>query len=77
MSDPRAMRVKNLRERIDRAEYHVDADKVAEAILGRPVARLLILPVATVSVEAADADADAAANDEFDPPPSDDVLEAA
>ena len=73
------MRVKNLRERIDRAEYHVDADKVAEAILGRPVARLLILPVATVSVEKADAHAhaDAAADDEFDPPPSEDVLEAA
>ncbi len=75
MSEQRAMRINSLKERIDRAQYRVDADKVAEAILGRPMARVLIVPVATVSVE--ETDADAAADDEFDPPPSEDVLKAA
>jgi hypothetical protein len=74
MSEQRALRITNLRERIDRAQYHVDVDKVAEAILGRPMLRLLISPGATTSAEE---DADPAADDDLDPPPSEDVLEAA
>ena len=74
MSEQRALRITNLRERIDRAQYHVDVDKVAEAILGRPTMRLLIIPGATMSAEE---DADPAADDDLDPPPSEDVLEAA
>ena len=74
MSEQRALRITNLRERIDRAQYHVDVDKVAEAILGRPTMRLLILPDATMSAEE---DAEPAADDDLDPPPSEGVLEAA
>jgi hypothetical protein len=74
MSEQRALRITNLRERIDRAQYHVDVDKVAEAILGRPTLRLLIIPGGTMSAEE---DADPAADDDLDPPPSEDVLEAA
>jgi hypothetical protein len=74
MSEQRALRITNLRERIDRAQYHVDVDKVAEAVLGRPTLRLLIIPGATVSAEE---DADPAADDDLDPPPSEDVFEAA
>ncbi len=74
MSEQRALRITNLRERIDRAQYHVDVDKVAEAILGRPTLRLLIIPGGTMSEEE---DADPAADDDLDPPPSEDVLEAA
>ena len=74
MSEQRALRITNLRERIDRAQYHVDVDKVAEAVLGRPTLRLLIIPGGTMSAEE---DADAAADDDLDPPPSEDVLEAA
>ena len=74
MSEQRALRITNLRERIDRAEYHVDVDKVAEAILGRPMLRLLIIPGGTMSAEE---DADPAEDDDLDPPPSEDVLEAA
>jgi hypothetical protein len=74
MSEQRALRITNLRERIDRAQYHVDVDKVAEAILGRPMLRLLIIPGAPTSAEE---DADPAADDDLDPPPSEDVLEAA
>jgi Anti-sigma-28 factor, FlgM len=73
MSEQRALRITNLRERIDRAQYHVDVDKVAEAILGRPTMRLLIIPGATMSAEE---DADPAADDGLDQPPSEDVLEA-
>jgi hypothetical protein len=72
MSDPRDLRIMTLRERIDRDRYHVDVDKVAEAILGRPIVRMLIVPGETVRV--AD-DAEPVA--EEDPPPSEDVLEAA
>jgi hypothetical protein len=74
MSEQRALRITNHRERIDRAQYRVDVDKVAEAVLGRPTLRLLIIPGATVSAEE---DADPAADDDLDPPPSEDVLEAA
>ena len=74
MSEQRALRITNLRERIDRAQYHVDVDKVAEAVLGRPTLRLLIIPGGTMSAEE---DADPAADDDLDPPPSEDVLEAA
>jgi hypothetical protein len=73
MSEQRALRITNLRERIDRAQYHVDVDKVAEAILGRPTMRLLITPGAMPPEE----DADPAADDDLDPPPSEGVLEAA
>jgi Anti-sigma-28 factor, FlgM len=73
MSEQRAMRITSLRTRIDRAEYHVDVDKVAEAILGRPTARMLIIPGAATE---SDEDADAADEDR-DAPPSEDVLEAA
>jgi acyl dehydratase len=75
MSERRAIRIQNLRERIDRAQYHVDVDKVAEAVLGRPIAHMLIVPIATMSVQ--EPGADAAADDDFDPPPSQDVLKAA
>jgi hypothetical protein len=74
MSDQRTLRITNLRQRIDRAQYHVDVDKVAEAVLGRPTLRLLILPGATMFAEE---DADLAADDDLDPPPSEDVFEAA
>jgi hypothetical protein len=74
MSEQRALRITSLRERIDRAQYHVDVDKVAEAVLGRPTARLLIIPGGTMSAEE---DAAPAAEDDLDPPPSEDVLEAA
>ena len=73
MSEQRALRITNLRQRIDRAQYHVDVDKVAEAILGRPTLRVLIIPGGTMSAE----DADPAADDDLDPPPSEHVLEAA
>ena len=73
MSEQRALRITNLRERIDRAQYHVDVDKVAEAILGRPTICLLVIPAATMSAED---DADPAADDDLEPPPSEDVLEA-
>jgi anti-sigma28 factor (negative regulator of flagellin synthesis) len=43
MSEQRTLRITDLRERIDRAQYHVDVDKVAEAVLGRPTLRLLII----------------------------------
>ena len=51
MPEQRALRIKSLREQIDSAQYHVDVDKVAEAILGRPTMRLLIIPDATMSAE--------------------------
>jgi hypothetical protein len=71
MSDQRTVRIMNLRERIDRADYHVDVDRVAEAILGRPIVRMLIVPGETVWLEED-------AEGELDPPsPSEDVLEAA
>jgi Anti-sigma-28 factor, FlgM len=73
MSEQRALRITNLKERIDRAEYHVDVDKVAAAVLGRPTA-LLIITGATMS---ADQDADPAGEDDLEQPPSEDVLEAA
>jgi hypothetical protein len=72
MSDQRDLRIMTLRERIARDRYHVDVDKVAEAILGRPIVRMLIVPGEMVRV--AD-DAEPVA--EEDPPPSEDVLEAA
>jgi hypothetical protein len=73
MSEQRTLRITTLRERIDRAQYHVDVDKVAEAVLGRPTLRLLIIGGAMSAEE----DADPAADDDLDPPPSEDVLEAA
>jgi Anti-sigma-28 factor, FlgM len=74
MSEQRALRIMNLRERIDRAEYSVDVDKVAQAILGHPTARLLIISGAAVCAED---DAGSAAEDDVDPPSSEDVLKAA
>lgn len=74
MSEQRTLRIKSLRERIDSAQYHVDVDKVAEAILGRPMAHLLIIPGETMF---AAQDADPVADDDRDPPPSQDVFEAA
>ena len=73
MSDPRTLRITSLRQRVEREEYRVDVDQVAEAILGRPTARMLILPPgATVRRE------EASVEDEPEPAaPSDSVLEAA
>ncbi len=51
MEVTRALRIEALRERIDRSEYHVDAGKVAEAILGRPTAHLWLLPAPVRIVE--------------------------
>lgn len=73
MSEQRTLRITSLRERIDRAQYQVDVDKVAEAVLGRPALCLLIVGGAMSVAE----DADPAADDDLDPPPSEDVLEAA
>ena len=41
MNDPsmRAMHINSLKERIERSDYTVDADAVAEALLRRPSAR--------------------------------------
>jgi Anti-sigma-28 factor, FlgM len=46
MNDPsmRAMHINQLKERIERSAYTVDADAVAEALLRRPSARRSILP---------------------------------
>jgi hypothetical protein len=46
MNDPsmRAMHINQLKERIERSAYTVDADAVAEALLRRPAARRSILP---------------------------------
>ena len=40
----RAMHITQLKERIERSAYTVDADAVAEALLRRPSARRSILP---------------------------------
>ena len=40
----RAMHINQLKERIERSDYTVDADAVAEALLRRPAARQSILP---------------------------------
>jgi anti-sigma-28 factor FlgM len=75
MSDQRDLRIMSLKERIDRDRYRVDVDKVAEAILGRPVVRMLIVPGEMVRVGD---DAEPVAEEGGDPPqPSEDVLEAA
>ena len=42
----RALRIEALKARIDRSEYHVDAQKVAAAVLGRPSARIWLVPPA-------------------------------
>ena len=49
MNDPsmRAMHINQLKERIERSAYTVDADAVAEALLRRPAARRSILPAVT------------------------------
>ena len=49
MNDPsmRAMHINQLKERIERSAYTVDADAVAEALLRRPFARHTILPGVT------------------------------
>ena len=46
MNDPsmRAMHINQLKERIERSAYTVNADAVAEALLRRPAARRSILP---------------------------------
>lgn len=74
MSEQRILRNTSLKERIDRAEYHVDVDKVAEAILDRAAVRRLIVPSEALSAQAG---ADAAAEVGLDRLPSQDVLEAA
>ena len=45
MNDPstRALHISQLKERIERSEYTVDAGAVAEALLRRPAARRTIL----------------------------------
>jgi hypothetical protein len=51
MNDPsmRAMHINQLKERIERSAYTVDADAVAEAMLRRPAARRSILPAVSRS----------------------------
>ena len=46
-NDPsmRAMHISQLKQRIERSDYTVDATAVAEALLRRPDARRTILPV--------------------------------
>ena len=73
MSHPRTLRITSLRQRVEREEYRVDVDKVAEAILGRPTARMLILPTGTAVRHE-----EASVEDEPEPASSSDgVLEAA
>ena len=48
----RALRIEALKARIDRSEYHVDAQKVAAAVLGRPSARIWLVPPAVPAVPA-------------------------
>jgi hypothetical protein len=50
-TDPsmRAMHITQLKERIERSAYTVDADAVAEALLRRPSARRSILPAVSRS----------------------------
>lgn len=74
MPDQRTRRITTLRERIVRSEYRVDVDKVAEAILGRPTARMLIVPCVAIVAEDEGGDL---ADEDHDPASSDDVLEAA
>jgi Anti-sigma-28 factor, FlgM len=51
MNDPsmRAMHINQLKDRVARSDYTVDAAAVAEALLSRPTARRSILPAAAVS----------------------------
>ena len=70
MSEQRILRNPSLKERIDRAEYHVDVDKVAEAILDRAAVRRLIVPSEALSAQAG-------AEVGLDRLPSQGVLEAA
>jgi hypothetical protein len=51
MNDPsmRAMHINQLKERIERSAYTVDADAVAVAMLRRPAARRSILPAVSRS----------------------------
>ena len=51
MNDPsmRAMHINQLKDRVARSAYTVDADAVAQALLSRPGARRSILPGAAVS----------------------------
>ena len=49
MEATRALRIEALKGRIDRSEYQVDVDKVAQAILGRPSARVWVIPPAMSS----------------------------
>jgi hypothetical protein len=51
MNDPsmRAMHISQLKDRVARSAYTVDADAVAEALLRRPAARRSILPAGAVS----------------------------
>jgi hypothetical protein len=51
MEVSRALRIESLRQRIDRSEYRVDIDKVAEAILGRPTAHVWLLPASIRAFE--------------------------
>jgi hypothetical protein len=46
MNDPsmRAMHITQLKDRVARSTYTVDAEAVAEALLSRPAARRTILP---------------------------------
>jgi hypothetical protein len=50
-NDPsmRAMHIIQLKDRVARSAYTVDADAVAEALLSRPAARRSILPAGPVS----------------------------
>ena len=75
MSEQGILRTTSLRERIDRAQYRVDVDKVAEAILDRAAVRRLIVPDEMLCAAAG---AHAVAQHTVDhPPPSENVLEAA
>ena len=44
MEDTGTMRIENLKARVGAADYQVDVYAVAEAMLGRPMARVWLLP---------------------------------
>jgi hypothetical protein len=47
----RALRIQALKGRIERSEYRIDVEKVADAILGRPTAHLWLVPASPRVVE--------------------------
>jgi hypothetical protein len=54
MDDTRTSHIETLKQRIDCAQYPVDAHRVAEAILRRPIATLWLVPPGTAAVAASE-----------------------